>query len=136
MPGVSDVHGILLRSESAASSEIENLTVGAKQLAIAELGGAARRNANLVSRNVRAMKAAIRLAEHLDTDSILAMQGSCSPPTRRRPVNYTPCRSGSALPGSVPPAQPSSRPTPTAYPRAWTSSRSARAAGPEPAGSR
>ncbi|MBK8460889.1 MAG: hypothetical protein IPL43_12460 [Micropruina sp.] len=84
MPGVSDVHGILLRSESAASSEIENLTVGAKQLAIAELGGAARRNANLVSRNVH----------------------------------------GTA------------RPTPTAYPRSWTSSRSARAAGPEPAGSR
>lgn len=67
------MQSVLLRSESAASSQIENLTVGAKQLAIAELGGAATKNAELVSKNVRAMQAAIRLSDHLDTDSILAM---------------------------------------------------------------
>jgi len=70
---IAPMQSVLLRSESAASSQIENLTVGARQLAIAELGGAASKNAELVSRNVRAMNAAIRLSDHLDTDSILAM---------------------------------------------------------------
>lgn len=70
---IAPMQSVLLRSESAASSQIENLTVGARQLAIAELGGAASRNAELVARNVRAMDAAIRLSDQLDTDSILAM---------------------------------------------------------------
>lgn len=67
------MQSVLLRSESAASSQIENLTVGAKQLAIAEIGGAASRNAEMVSRNVKALRAAIRLAGKLDAASILAM---------------------------------------------------------------
>ena len=70
---IAPMQSVLLRSESAASSQIENLTVGARQLAIAELGGAASKNAELVPRNVRAMNAAIRHSVHLDTDSILAM---------------------------------------------------------------
>lgn len=70
---IAPLRSVLLRSESAASSQIENLTVGARQLAIAELGGAASRNAKLVSGNVRALLAAIRLAGKLDTASILAM---------------------------------------------------------------
>jgi Fic family protein len=70
---IAPMQSVLLRSESAASSQIENLTVGAIQLAIAELGGAASKNAELVSKNVRAMDAAIRLSDKLDTESILAM---------------------------------------------------------------
>lgn len=70
---IAPMQSVLLRSESAASSQIENLTVGARQLAIAELGGAASRNAELVARNVRAMDAATQLSDQLDTTSILAM---------------------------------------------------------------
>lgn len=70
---IAPMQSVLLRSESAASSQIENLTVGAKQLAIAELGGAASPNARLVARNVQAMDAAVRLSEQLDSESILAM---------------------------------------------------------------
>ena len=73
---IAPMQSVLLRSESAASSQIENLTVGARQLAIAELGAAASRNAELVSRNVRAMDAAIQLSDQLDIDSILAMHNA------------------------------------------------------------
>jgi Fic family protein len=73
---IAPMQSVLLRSESAASSQIENLTVGARQLAIAELGGTASKNAELVSRNVRAMAAAIRLSDNLDADSILAMHSA------------------------------------------------------------
>ena len=64
---------ILLRSESASSSEVENLTSSAKQVALAELGASRSDNATLVVANVRAMGAALRLADHLDESSILAM---------------------------------------------------------------
>ncbi len=65
---------ILLRSESAASSEIEQLTASAKNIALAELGRGAGQNSRLIVGNVRAMEAAIDLAEDLDTSTIIAMQ--------------------------------------------------------------
>lgn len=65
---------ILLRSESAASSEIEHLTASAKNIALAELGRASGINSRLVVGNVRAMEAAIELAADLDADTIIAMQ--------------------------------------------------------------
>ncbi|WP_033373966.1 Fic family protein [Glaciibacter superstes] len=70
---------ILLRSESASSSEVENLTSSAKQVALAEIGesqsgNAQSGNARLVVANVNAMKAAIALSDRLDENSILAMQ--------------------------------------------------------------
>lgn len=65
---------ILLRSESASSSEVENLTSSAKQVALAEIGESKSANARLVIANVRAMNAAIALSDRLDEDSILAMQ--------------------------------------------------------------
>lgn len=65
---------ILLRSESASSSEVENLTSSAKQVALAEIGESKSGNARLVVANVRAMDAAIALSERLDAHSILAMQ--------------------------------------------------------------
>jgi Fic family protein len=65
---------ILLRSESAASSEIEQLTASARNIALAELGRGAGQNSRLIVGNVRAMEAAIDMAEDLDTSSIIAMQ--------------------------------------------------------------
>jgi Fic family protein len=65
---------ILLRSESAASSEIEQLTASAKNIALAELGRKAGQNSRAIVGNVRAMEAAIELAEGLDGASIIRMQ--------------------------------------------------------------
>jgi Fic family protein len=64
---------ILLRSESAASSQIENLTASAKAIALAELGDPSKRNAGVIVANTRAMEAAIALADHLDEDAIIEM---------------------------------------------------------------
>lgn len=73
---IAPLQSVLLRTESAASSQIENLTVGARQLAIAELGAASSKNAALVSRNVAAMTSAIRLANSLDLDAVLEMHAA------------------------------------------------------------
>lgn len=64
---------ILLRTESASSSEVENLTSSAKQVALAEIGESHSGNARLVVANVRAMRAAIALSDRLDEDSIISM---------------------------------------------------------------
>ena len=67
---------ILLRSESAASSRIENLTASAKAVALAEFGDTSRRNATEIVANTSAMTAAIALADRLDAPAILAMHGA------------------------------------------------------------
>ncbi|MGI8722016.1 MAG: hypothetical protein ACR2JG_07290, partial [Geodermatophilaceae bacterium] len=67
---------VLLRSESASSSRIENLTSSAKAIAIAELGSPEKRNATEIVANVEAMKAAIALSDRLDADAILAMHAA------------------------------------------------------------
>jgi len=64
---------VLLRSESAASSQIENLTASARAIAEAELGSSSRRNAAQIVANTRAMEAAVALAEKLDGEAVLAM---------------------------------------------------------------
>jgi Fic family protein len=65
---------ILLRTESASSSEIEHLTSGARAIAEAELGERETGNAAQIVRNVRSMEAALTLADNIDGQSILAMQ--------------------------------------------------------------
>jgi Fic family protein len=65
---------ILLRTESASSSEIENLTSGARAIAEAELGERDTGNAAQIVANVRSMQAALTLADHIDGQSIIAMQ--------------------------------------------------------------
>lgn len=65
---------ILLRTESASSSEVENLTSSAKQVALAELDAASSGNAKLVVANVRAMTAALELADNISEDAIIEMQ--------------------------------------------------------------
>jgi len=73
---------VLLRSESAASSRIENLTASARAIAEAELHAHAGRNATLIVANQRAMTAAIALAEHIDAEAILAMHAALLTETR------------------------------------------------------
>lgn len=70
---VAPFSAILLRSESASSSQIENLTSGAKQIALAEIGEDARRNAAQIVGNVHAMQAAIDLSQTVDGPAVLAM---------------------------------------------------------------
>ncbi|MGW6265872.1 Fic family protein [Cellulosimicrobium funkei] len=72
-PTLGPMSSILLRTESASSSQIENLTVGAKELALAEIDQTTSTNARTVVANVRAMQAAIDLADRLDEASILTM---------------------------------------------------------------
>ncbi|HEX3679967.1 MAG TPA: Fic family protein, partial [Galbitalea sp.] len=65
---------ILLRTESASSSEIEHLTSGARAIAEAELGERDTGNAAQIVANVRSMEAALTLADNIDARSIIAMQ--------------------------------------------------------------
>ncbi|MDQ3455142.1 MAG: Fic family protein, partial [Actinomycetota bacterium] len=64
---------LLLRSESAASSQIENLTASARAIGEAEIGASDGPNASVILANVRAMTAAIELADDLSSASIRAM---------------------------------------------------------------
>jgi Fic family protein len=61
---------ISLRTESTSSSQIENLTVGAKKLALQELGEGNGGNAAVVVGNVRAMEAALHLADKIDSSNL------------------------------------------------------------------
>jgi len=72
-PSLGPMASILLRTESASSSQIENLTAGARQLALAELGQATSGNANAVVANVHAMEAALDVSGRLDGQKILDM---------------------------------------------------------------
>lgn len=65
---------LLLRSESASSSQIEHITASARTILEVELTGHGSPNAELVARSTAAMVAAIRLAEDLDAAAILEMQ--------------------------------------------------------------
>ncbi|MGA9870747.1 MAG: Fic family protein [Rhodococcus sp. (in: high G+C Gram-positive bacteria)] len=78
---LAPMSSILLRSESAASSQIENLTVGARSLALAELGSPSSRNASIVSGNVRAMEAALAVGSTVSSDSVLAMHRALMEPS-------------------------------------------------------
>ena len=63
---------VLLRTESASSSQIENITAGAGALSLAEIGlGKYGTNASLVAANVDAMQRAIDLAGNVTPDGIL-----------------------------------------------------------------
>ncbi|MCW2749634.1 MAG: hypothetical protein JWR83_744 [Aeromicrobium sp.] len=65
---------VLLRTESASSSQIENITVGARALSLADVGLAKfGSNARLVQANVEAMNRALELAGPLTPSHILAV---------------------------------------------------------------
>jgi Fic family protein len=65
--------GVLLRTESASSSEIEHLTAGARAISEAEIDERISGNAPQIVRNVRAMQAAVALADDIGKDTIIAM---------------------------------------------------------------
>lgn len=64
---------VLLRSEAASSSQIENLTASARAIFSAELGGRGGRNAEEIAANTRAMQSALALADTLSTEAVLDM---------------------------------------------------------------
>ncbi|WP_436700299.1 Fic family protein [Nocardioides sp. BYT-33-1] len=63
---------VLLRTESASSSEIEGVTAGARALALAAIEAKAGPNAQLVTANVVAMRRAVELADQISVESIQA----------------------------------------------------------------
>jgi Fic family protein len=80
---------VLLRSESAASSQIENLTSSARALAEAEIGEGNRANAGVILGNVRTMQAALDLAGRLDEGAVLAMHRALmAQQTQHRPGRW------------------------------------------------
>ena len=62
---------LLLRSESAASSQIENLTSSARNIALAEVCDTAPSNAQLIAGNIAAMKEALAFSDELNIEEIL-----------------------------------------------------------------
>lgn len=70
---VSSFAPVLLRSEAASSSQIENLTASARAIFSAELGVHRSRNADLIAANTRSMQAAIDLASDVSVDAVLEM---------------------------------------------------------------
>jgi Fic family protein len=74
MQGLSaPLSSILLRSESASSSEVENLTASAKQIALAEIQNKPTPNAALIVDNASAMRAAVSLEASPTPEAILGM---------------------------------------------------------------
>ncbi|MDN5717996.1 MAG: Fic family protein [Janibacter sp.] len=76
LPGteLAPLAAVLLRTESASSSQIEHVTAGARALAMAEIDLARPgSNAELVAANVDAMTRAVDLAEEITPTSILAV---------------------------------------------------------------
>ncbi|WP_317182252.1 Fic family protein [Intrasporangium sp.] len=71
---LASLDAILLRSESASSSQIEHLTASARAVAEAEVTQAGRGNAAVIAANAEAMVAAVELADRLDAAAILGMQ--------------------------------------------------------------
>lgn len=69
----SPFSAVLLRSESASSSQIEQLSASARRISLATLGDRTSQNATQVARNVAAMEAAIRMADTLDVSAIQSM---------------------------------------------------------------
>lgn len=80
--GLAPFSALILRSESAASSQIENLTASAKAVFMAEAGDTSRVNASLIAANTNAMRAALDLADRLDAQAIIAMHQAIFGATR------------------------------------------------------
>lgn len=64
---------LLLRSESSASSQIENLTSSARNVALAEVVDDAPHNARLVAGNIAAMKRALDVSGELSVEAIVSV---------------------------------------------------------------
>ncbi|MBM6591336.1 Fic family protein [Brevibacterium sp. RIT 803] len=105
---------ILLRTESASSSQIEQLTTSALQLALASIDETAKANATTVLGNVHAMETAIGMSGQMSLESILdmhrallegdRMMASEAGALREQQVWIGPGGSGPLLADFVPPA--------------------------------
>ena len=76
-----DLPALLLRSESAASSQIEHLTSSVRNVALAELSNEAPANARIVQGNVSAMREALRLPPDISVGQIKAIHRSLVEPS-------------------------------------------------------
>ena len=72
--GMGAVTAVLLWSESASSSQIEQITASARAIAEAELTGSGQANAVVVVDNMRAMTDAVSGADQLTADQIAEVQ--------------------------------------------------------------
>lgn len=70
---VAPFASILLRSEAASSSQIENLTSSVAAIVRAELGLAETVNSNLIVSNQEAMRAALTASQNLEVETLLNM---------------------------------------------------------------
>lgn len=71
-----DLPAMLLRSESSASSQIENLTSSVRNVALAELSPDAPHNAKLIAGNLEAMRSALAFEDPLSIDAILQVHAA------------------------------------------------------------
>jgi Fic family protein len=78
---VAPFAAVLLRSESAASSQIEQLSASARKIAEAEVNGSGTPHAEQIVANTRAMTTALDLADRLDEAAILTMHDVLMRPT-------------------------------------------------------
>lgn len=76
-----DLPALLLRSESAASSQIENLTSSVRNVALAEVCPDAPHNARLIAGNVAAMRTALSQPGELTAETVCAVHKSLIDPT-------------------------------------------------------
>lgn len=67
---------VLLRSEAASSSQIENLTASARAIFSAELGAKSGRNAEQIAANTKSLQSALALANDITPESIAAMHST------------------------------------------------------------
>lgn len=70
---VAPFAGVLLRSESASSSQIEHLSASARRIAEAEIHRSGTEHAQQIVGNVHAMESALNNAHHLDSAAVLTM---------------------------------------------------------------
>lgn len=77
--------GLLLRSESASSSQIEALTASARAILTAEIGEGRRANAELIVRNTNAMLVALEQTA-ADETAVLAMHAALLAGDERHPA--------------------------------------------------
>jgi Fic family protein len=72
--GLGAITAVLLRSESASSSQIEQISASARAIAEAELTGAGSDNAGVVADNMHAMAEAVSTADSLTANGIADVQ--------------------------------------------------------------
>ena len=75
---------MLLRSESAASSQIENLTSSIRNISMAELSDKVPKNAKIIIGNVNAMRNALSISEPLSIESIKEIHRALMKDTKKQ----------------------------------------------------